>query len=494
MSIVVRHSTRRPFPTLLTAVLALLAFISLPAVAAAQTTVTLADPGSEITDNVTIRGGGYAGVNFATDDTLVTKKSSDSSNTRRVLMKFNTKSTIPAGTTISKATLTLTLKSAGATSTRPIGLYRVTKSFLQGSANWLDYRSGTSWSSQGGDLAEKWASASVGRTSGSKVSFDVTSFVQKTVSGGFGTRYTRFALVDTGTADNESAREFYSSRASTVSVRPKLVVTYGSSTSGSSTSSGGSTTTSSSTGTTLKVLQFNTHHGVGKDGRYDLNRIATLIVNQNPDVVSLNEVMYHDSNYGGGEDQPATYKRLLQEKTGRTWYSVYARMDGNWGSTSWAGGVQLLSRIPFSTTTRYALSYDRSVAQGTIVRNGRTVNLFSTHVEYYHSSWRPIQTTQVKNWAATWAENRIVMGDFNTSPGSNDYWIMANYYNDSWAGAVKNGTYSSSSGTSGLTTGGSRFDYIYESKGAAALSLKSMSVISTSISDHNAVVATFNVN
>ena len=325
----------------------LLALTGLPAPAAAQTTKVLSAPGSGLTDDTTIRGGGYSGVNYSTDSTLSTKTSADASNVRRVLLKFDTSNTIPAGATVSKAVLTLTLQSAGAASSRPIAVRRVTKSFLKGSANWSRYRSSNYWSSAGGDLAETWATTNVGRTAGSTVTFDVTSLVQKTVSGSFGSRYTRMALVDVGGADNESLRTFHSSRAGTASVRPKLVVTYG----GSATALPTTTTTS---GSTLKVMTYNTHHGVGTDGRYDLNRIATVIANQHPDVVSLNEVMYN-SSYGNGENQPATYKSLLQQKTGQTWYSVYARMDGNWSSTSWAVGNLLLSRFPFSSTSRYAL-------------------------------------------------------------------------------------------------------------------------------------------
>ena len=428
-------------------------------------------------------------MNYSTDSTLVTKTSADVSNVRRVLLKFDTSNTIPAGATVSKAVLTLTLQSAGAASSRPIAVRRVTKSFLKGSANWLRYRSSYYWSSAGADVAETWTTTNVGRTAGSAVNFDVTSLVQKTVSGSFGSRYTRMALVDVGGADNESARTFHSSRAGTASVRPKLVVTYGGTTAGGTTALPATTTS----GSTLKVMTFNTHHGVGTDGRYDLNRIATVIANQRPDVVSLNEVMYN-SSYGGGENQPATYKALLQQKTGQTWYSVYARMDGNWSSTSWAVGNQLLSRFPFSSTTKYALSYDRSVARGTIVVNGRTINVFSTHVDYANGSYRTTQTNQLKNWASSWAENRIIMGDFNARPGTSDYYIMTNYYYDAWAEAVKKGTYSSSSGTVGYTHGGSRFDYIYESKGASALTLTKAWVVNDSgASDHDPVVATYTV-
>jgi endonuclease/exonuclease/phosphatase family metal-dependent hydrolase len=469
------------------ALLALVWLVIATAPATAQTTVTLAAPGSELTDDVTIRDGVYAGVNHSSDDSLVTKTSSDINNVRRVLMKFDTASTIPAGAAVSRATLILTLKSAGTSSSRPLAVYRVTKSFLKSSATWMDYRSGNLWSSAGGDLAEQEAIVNVGRTAGSTVTFDLTNFVQQTVRNAFGTRYTRFELADIGSADNESMRVFHSSRAPVASVRPRLVVTYG------PVAVAAATPPVITSDFTLKVITYNTHHGVGTDGRYDLNRIATVIANQNPDVVSLNEVMYN-SSYGNGENQPATYRMLLQQKTGRTWYYVYARMDGNWGSTSWAVGNMLLSRFPFSSATPYALSYGRSVAQGTIVVNGRTINLFSTHVDYANASYRTTQTTEVKNWASGWAENRIIMGDFNTSPGTSDYNIMVGDYYDSWSEAVKKGTASSPSGATGCTHGGSRFDYIYQSKKASSLMVDKVFVVNgEGASDHDPLLAYFTV-
>jgi endonuclease/exonuclease/phosphatase family metal-dependent hydrolase len=462
----------------------LLCLMLAPSVAAAQTTVTLAVPGTELTDDVTIRGGGYAGVNFSADDSLVTKTSADINNVRRILMKFDTANTIPAGASVVSAKLTLTLKSAATAVSRPITAYRVTKSFLKDNATWLDYRSGVDWFSVGGDFAERSATVYVGRSTGETVTFDITGLVQQAVAGTVGTRFTRLALIDTGAADDGSMRVFHSSRAANTSVRPRLTVTYGSATAAPD-------PLDSST-TTLKVMNYNTHHGVGTDGRYDLDRIATVIASQHPDIVSLNEVMYN-SSYGNGENQPATYKSLLQQKTGQTWYAVYARMDGDWSSTSWAVGNLLLSRFPFSSTSRYALYNNATAARGTVIVNGRTINVFSTHVSYASATDRKTQTTQVKNWAASWAENRIVMGDFNARPGTTDYSIMATSYLDAWAEAVKSGTYSSPSGTAGYTRGGSRFDYIYESRGATALKLSKAWVVSSSASDHLPLVATFTV-
>ena len=58
-----------------------------------------------------------------------------------------------------------------------------------------------------------------------------------------------------------------------------------------------------------------------------------------------------------------------------------------------AGNV-LLSRYPLVSSSTTLLSYNRGVAQITIVVNGSNVNLFSTHVDYENASWRTIQIAE----------------------------------------------------------------------------------------------------
>jgi hypothetical protein len=84
--------------------------------------------------------------------------------------------------------------------------------------------------------------------------------------------------------------------------------------------------------------------------------------------------------------------------------------------------------------------------------------------------------------------------DFNTSPGTSDYSLMATPYQDGWLAASSAGTATSYNGT-GATHGASRFDYVFFSN-VAALLLTSVNVPDTRIngmypSDHDAVVAVF---
>ena len=144
----------------------------------------------------------------------------------------------------------------------------------------------------------------------------------------------------------------------------------------------------------MKVLDWNTHHGVGTDGAYDLQRFVTWIVRSGAHVVSLNEV--EKNNSWGNEDQPARYAALLRAATGKTWYYTFAQRDGG---TNGQGNL-ILSTIPFEATGATTLSYSRSVARAQIVVNGVRVNIFSTHLDADSSSRRATQMDELKSWAS----------------------------------------------------------------------------------------------
>ena len=163
--------------------------------------MTLDAPTSEVCVDTTIRGGGYASADFSNSDVLEVKNATDVElPTARRCSSSTRRTAIPAGAVINSARLYLVLKGADDSTLRPIGVYRVTKSFLPSQTNWLDYRDGDAWSQQGGDLGSRYTVTNVGGTAGTTYSFDLTNLVQQTVNGDFGSRYTRVVLVDTGVA------------------------------------------------------------------------------------------------------------------------------------------------------------------------------------------------------------------------------------------------------------------------------------------------------
>jgi endonuclease/exonuclease/phosphatase family metal-dependent hydrolase len=454
--------------------------------AAAQTTLTLKEANS-----TTLRGGAYAYTNYSTSTVLETRASSDPTYIRRALFKFDTYTTIAAGTPIKSATLTVTV-AGGNPQTRTLSAYHEPSSYDQTVATWMQRKNGIYWSEQGADTGSRYAMASVTNAPGSKVTFDVTSLVQAVVRGDFGSsRYTRIVLVDEGGSSRDSYKQYYSDNAGDPSTRPVLTIVTGSSTSTSATPPPPTPTT---TTTSLRVLQWNTHHGgYGTDGVYNPDRLATWMVKMRPDIISLNEIERYTG--WGNEDQPARFAALLKAKTGQTWYYKFASVTG----ASTGNGNLILSRFPFASVSSRLLSYTRVIVQAAVVVNGRTIDFFSTHLDDGSSSYRLTEIGQLKPWVSGFAQQWIVAGDFNFWPGAGEYSSMSSDYYDSWAKAVSAGTAVAYSGNEAGNTRNSRIDYIWYSHSASLLSLVSAQVYDTRDangvmpSDHRPLVAVYQV-
>jgi endonuclease/exonuclease/phosphatase family metal-dependent hydrolase len=246
--------------------------------------------------------------------------------------------------------------------------------------------------------------------------------------------------------------------------------------------------------TLLKVLDWNIHHGIGTDGRFDLNRFIPYIVASGANVVSLNEVEKFVGSYGN-VDQAARFASLLQSATGKRWYHHFAQRDGNTNGQ----GNAILSTFPFEDTDEHQLSYSRSVARVQLLVNGIRVNIFSTHLDADSSSRRAAQMNQLKTWASSFSQQWIFAGDFNAWPGATEIANMTSSNYDAWAEAVKDGTQVAYAGNLAGNTRNSRIDYVFYSKSASRLHLRGARVFDVrnssgvAPSDHRPVMATFEV-
>lgn len=246
--------------------------------------------------------------------------------------------------------------------------------------------------------------------------------------------------------------------------------------------------------TLLKVLTWNTHHGIGTDGVYNIQRFVTWIARSGANVVSLNEVERYVGSYGN-EDQPARYAALLRSATGRTWYYKFAQRDGG---TNGQGNL-ILSTFPLEASGAYQLSYSRSVARVQILVNNIRVNAFSTHLDADSSTRRSTQMNQLKAWANNYSQQHIYAGDFNAWPGAAEISNMTSVAYDAWAVAYANGTAVAYAGNTGGNTRNSRIDYVFYSRSASRLVLRGAQVFDTRDSngvmpsDHRPVMATFEV-
>ena len=456
------------------------------AAASAQTTVVLDNPSGEVVDAY-IRAGSYANT-VNNSGLLVTKANSDANYVRRALLKFDTQNHVPANATIRSAVLTVTLRRSES-STRTIGAYRVANSFDETAATWYRRKAdGRRWTTSGADLGSRYAAATVGTTAGAKVTFNVTSLVQSTVRGTYGSRYTRIALVDAGSSSSSSLKEFYSSEASDPAVRPRLTVVYGGTTTTTPTPTP-APAPSTSTGT-LKALTWNIHYGIGMDGKYGLDKYVDWIARISPDLVAIQECEKYVPGHGN-ENQPALLASKLSAKTGRTWYYHFAQRFN--GSTSNGSGNLILSRFPILAKSQLALPYDRSAALVTVNVNGRNVNFVATHLanKSEGSGWRAAQLSSLMSWLRGFSEQKIVAGDFNAGLSNLPY--IGGDYDDGWSTAATR------TGLSGTYSNGYRIDFVFQSETSrlvprAAHTYETRNAYGVRPSDHHPVLLTYGIN
>jgi endonuclease/exonuclease/phosphatase family metal-dependent hydrolase len=464
-------------------------FAGMASIASAQqATVVLNRPTSQVVW-ATVRGGSHANQND--QSLLATRSANNLEYNRRALLKFDTESTIPAGSTVTSARLTLTIKNGSADASRSIGAYQVTRSWTENEVTWNKRRAGENWTTAGGDLGTKIDDAVVSNKPGSKITFDVTPLVQAAVAGTLGSsRFTRVALVDLEASTHASYREYRLPRDSDASARPVLTVTYDK---GSKPPQDPKPPKEPKT-STLRVLHWNVHHGgVGSDGVFDPKRMAKWAASVKPDIISLNEVERFTG--WGNIDEPAVIAGLIESYTGQTWYYRFATLTG----ASKGIGNMLLSRFRIDADDVLLLSHDRSAIGATINVNGRTINIASAHLHPDSESYRLQEIGELTSWARGFAEQRIVMGDFNASYTHPEWRAMTQTYFDSWAEAQKDGTDIAYPGNPSGTTRNSRIDFIYYSRAASSLTLKSSQVFDTrdskgvTPSDHKPLMSIFTV-
>jgi len=215
----------------------------------------------------------------------------------------------------------------------------------------------------------------------------------------------------------------------------------------------------------LRVLSWNIAFGKGTDGLTNYDRTATWIANINPDLVALSEMP---------PDKISTLIGLLNQKTGRSWYSHFVAKYPNCPE-----GNLIVSKYSFASVGSRYLSYNRSVAQVTVTVGGRTINFFATHLDHESSSVRYTQVGELMSWTSGFAESRVVAGDFNAGPDTSEIVRMASSYYDSWVEAMARGTavgYPDNPVWMHTRTRRGRIDDVFYSRGTSSLVLKGTQV------------------
>lgn len=182
----------------------------------------------------------------------------------------------------------------------------------------------------------------------------------------------------------------------------------------------------------LRVLTYNIHHSEGRDGAFDLHRIAEVINATSADVVALQELDQGNNRSGADVFQLDELAELtgMQGYFGRT----ISYQGGEYGNgllvAPWLDIVSAANRpLPSPgggearAVIEMGLSWDAnpSTAEFTI---------FATHLDASNQSNRNAQASFINALASSSVAPALLAGDMNSRPASESYATLATEWND----------------------------------------------------------------
>jgi endonuclease/exonuclease/phosphatase family metal-dependent hydrolase len=166
----------------------------------------------------------------------------------------------------------------------------------------------------------------------------------------------------------------------------------------------------------IRIMTYNVHSCIGLDGRHAPERLARVISRYEPDVVALQELDVNRLRTEGVDQARRIAELLEMEYHFHPSFSVEEEQYGN----------AVLSMLPMRLVRAGPLprmkSYEpRGAIWVEVSQNGRTVNLFNTHLGLRPDERkRQIRALLGSDWAGGPAGRApvILCGDFNAGPGS----------------------------------------------------------------------------
>jgi endonuclease/exonuclease/phosphatase family metal-dependent hydrolase len=260
-------------------------------------------------------------------------------------------------------------------------------------------------------------------------------------------------------------------------------------------------------GPEFRVMTFNIQHGLNAAGSYGLKWTVDTIAKIQPDLVGLQELTRNHPAYQC-EDQAARIAEALSGATGRRWMAFYQQewftpnrecQNAARGDGPETEGLAFLAPDSLVPPT-FTQLWNGRIGLLTPMRRGRDVPVTVTHLTHGEAGYsdRIRQLDALLPWVSSQpgATNRVLMGDFNLWPDSEEYRrIRAGGYRDAWLDAVAAGT--ARGRADGITHNAVRIDYIFYSGDALELlwaeTVDTRALIGTEASDHRPLVAAFRI-
>ncbi len=191
----------------------------------------------------------------------------------------------------------------------------------------------------------------------------------------------------------------------------------------------------------VRILTFNIYHGATMKGDFNLDVLANLIKEANPDLVAMQEVDFK-TNRAKGYDLP----------TELGWRTKLAPLFGK--AMPYSGGEYgeaVLSRWSFISSQNIALPYltgkePRAALMITTVTDfGDTISFVATHLDHEGKESRILQTNKINEELSKNRYPTILAGDLNDIPGSETINILEEHWTPTYNKENPTFTYPSTS-------------------------------------------------
>jgi endonuclease/exonuclease/phosphatase family metal-dependent hydrolase len=182
----------------------------------------------------------------------------------------------------------------------------------------------------------------------------------------------------------------------------------------------------------VRLVTFNTHHGVGSDHRHDLPRLAKLLSSVDADVICLQEVDRHFGERSEDVDQALLLSRALGMQL--AWGPAIDQPRGGDEPRRQYGNA-LLSRLPILVSDVHRLpgSGEPRVALRTMVElDGGALWVTTTHLTTDSPEERAAQVAAVAELHTEPMETGVIVGDFNADPDAPELGVLRQRFTDAW--------------------------------------------------------------
>jgi endonuclease/exonuclease/phosphatase family metal-dependent hydrolase len=182
----------------------------------------------------------------------------------------------------------------------------------------------------------------------------------------------------------------------------------------------------------VRLVTFNTHHGVGPDRRHDLPRLAKLLASVDADVLCLQEVDRHFGERSDDVDQALLLSRALGMQL--AWGPAIDRPRPGDDPPRQYGNA-LLSRLPILISDVHPLpgAGEPRIALRTLVElDGGALWVTTTHLTTNSPDERAAQVAAVAELHTEPMETGVIVGDFNADPDAPELGVLRQRFTDAW--------------------------------------------------------------